>query len=505
MLLLVAMLIAGQLVSSFYSIQGLEQVRIGSDLYQQVISNEELRADILPPPLYLVETYLITLQLFEAPDSKRQQLLVQNRDLIETFEQRYRYWHDYFKHHNHDPAISSKLEAIYRSGRDFLTLQNQYVITTTPTINEENWVTIKASLDQAYQQHRLAVTALVELANNGAQRYEQQAEQQSSFIRQSNIWIAIISTVICLIYSWMALSRVFKQLGGEPDLAVTTANRIASGDLTVRITIAENDHSSMLHAMKKMEDKLITIVDAIRASALRLSTTSEGLSNVARNIGEVIEHQRVSVEGTAASVERMSISIQENSDNAKRTESIAMEAARAANEGGEAVAKTVTAMKTIAEKISIIDDIAYQTNLLALNAAIEAARAGEHGKGFAVVATEVRNLAERSQVAAQEIGSVAQRSVELAEHAGHLLETMVPHINQTSELVQKIAAASDEQSRNSTQINDAMSHINKISHQNASSGEDLAATATTMNASAEKLQQLVSFFRLKQTGVVDSR
>ncbi|HXA46252.1 MAG TPA: methyl-accepting chemotaxis protein, partial [Burkholderiaceae bacterium] len=176
---------------------------------------------------------------------------------------------------------------------------------------------------------------------------------------------------------------------------------------------------------------------------------------------------------------------------------MATKAAQEAMDGGEAVKATVTAMKQIAKKIGIIDDIAYQTNLLALNAAIEAARAGEHGKGFAVVAAEVRKLAERSQIAAQEIGEVATNSVELAEKAGNLLSEMVPNIKKTSDLVQEITAASEEQSSGVAQINAAVGQLSQSTQANASGSEQLAATAEEMSGQAEQLQQTMGFFKLE--------
>ena len=196
----------------------------------------------------------------------------------------------------------------------------------------------------------------------------------------------------------------------------------------------------------------------------------------------------------------MTASIAQNTENAKITDGMASKAARDAVEGGEAVTATVEAMKQIAKKIGIIDDIAAQTNLLALNAAIEAARAGEHGKGFAVVAAEVRKLAERSQVAAQEIGEVAGTSVALAEKAGRLLAEIVPNIRKTSDLVQEITAASTEQSSGVGQINSAVSQLNQTTQQNASSSEELAATSEEMSSQAEQLQQTMSFFKLDGSG-----
>jgi methyl-accepting chemotaxis protein len=192
----------------------------------------------------------------------------------------------------------------------------------------------------------------------------------------------------------------------------------------------------------------------------------------------------------------MTASIAQNTENAKVTDGMAAKAATEALEGGEAVKATVAAMKQIAGKIGIIDDIAYQTNLLALNAAIEAARAGEHGKGFAVVAAEVRKLAERSQVAAREIGQVASSSVELAEKAGNLLDSMVPNIKKTSDLVQEITAASEEQSSGVGQINGAITQLNQVTQKNAAGSEELAATAEEMSSQAEQLQQAMAFFNV---------
>ena len=238
-----------------------------------------------------------------------------------------------------------------------------------------------------------------------------------------------------------------------------------------------------------------TIVE-VRAAANQLSAASGQVSSTSQSLSQSASEQAASVEQTTASLQQMASSVNQNAENASTTDRMAGQAAREAAEGGRAVSSTVDAMKSIATKISIIDDIAYQTNLLALNAAIEAARAGEHGKGFAVVAAEVRKLAERSQVAAQEIGQLASSSVTLAEKAGTLLGGMLPSINKTSELVQEIAAASSEQSGGVAQITSAMNHLNTATQQNASASEELSATAEELAAQATQLQELMAFFRL---------
>jgi len=287
-----------------------------------------------------------------------------------------------------------------------------------------------------------------------------------------------------------------QQVAGEVKAAVDAATQ---GDLSQRIALDGKNafFAELCSKFNELIDTVSRTIADVRQAAEQLSSASSQVSQTALSLSQSASEQAANVEHTTSSLQGIESSVKRNADSATVTDGIATQAARQARDGGQAVGQTLDAMKSIATKIGIIDDITYQTNLLALNAAIEAARAGEHGKGFAVVAAEVRKLAERSQVAAQEIGSLAGSSVKMAETAGTLLGQMVPSIQKTGELVQEIAAASGSQSDGVGQIARSMGQLNAITQQTASASEQLAATAEELSAQAHELQGLMAFFRLQ--------
>ena len=278
------------------------------------------------------------------------------------------------------------------------------------------------------------------------------------------------------------------------------ADKIADGDLTVEPTpLSEKDTLGL--ALQRMVERLRGVVADALSAADNVSAGSQELSASSEQISQGATEQAASAEEASASMEEMAANIKQNADNAAQTEKIARQSAKDAETSGEAVSRAVTAMRTIAEKISIVQEIARQTDLLALNAAVEAARAGEHGKGFAVVASEVRKLAERSQSAAAEIGQMSGDTVKAAAEAGEMLNRLVPDIRKTAELVTEISAACREQDIGASQINEAIQQLDKVTQQNAGASEQMSATSEELAAQAEELQTSIAFFKVDGAGV----
>jgi len=337
------------------------------------------------------------------------------------------------------------------------------------------------------------VAELIEIQRKQMDQTEADATRQYEDARILLI-IALAASLLIAIGAgtWISLS-ITRGLGRAGGLA----QAVAGGDLTRTIENASHDEvGDLVGHINAMVEKLREVVGEATNASENVSSGSQELSSTAEQLSQGATEQASAAEEASASMEEMAANIKQNADNAGQTEKIARQSATNAQSSGEAVSRAVSAMQTIAEKITIVQEIARQTDLLALNAAVEAARAGEHGRGFAVVASEVRKLAERSQTAAAEISTMSSQTVRAAREAGEMLERLVPDIKKTAELVAEISAACREQDIGGDQVNQAIQQLDKVTQQNASASEQMSATSEELAAQSEQLQASIAYFRL---------
>jgi methyl-accepting chemotaxis protein len=357
-----------------------------------------------------------------------------------------------------------------------------------------------------YDQKRILLVGTVEQFK-AAQAIEtvkrtQDVMEASDSMRKTLIGFGLAGLVLCAGIAILTTRGITRPIGQ----AVAVSNKLAEGDLRVRIEAGNRDETGqLLLAMKNMVEKLKTIFAGVQRAADDVASGSRQLSAGSEQLSQGTVEQASSAEEASSAIEEMNATIRQNADNAQQTETMARISAADAEESGKAVSEAVAAMKEIAERISIVGEIARQTNLLSLNASIEAARAGEHGRGFAVVSAEVRKLAERSRTAAEEIGRLTGTSVQKAERAGEMLARLVPDIRKTAGLVQEITAASLEQTATADQLNASVQRLNQVIQRNAGAAEEMAATAEELSTQAEQLREAMSYFELGDTAESEVR
>ena len=347
------------------------------------------------------------------------------------------------------------------------------------------------SYEKIQTQTQLLIDENVRQANGNLARANALEKRNLTEIASVTLLAVLMAIMLGVYVKWLFA----RQIGGDLKEVMLTMKKIADGDLSIRLEVAKKDHGSVLHSAQKMLLKLTTIIGDVNTATVALASASHQLSEAAQQLSKNSSQQAADAEETNTVVDQITYTVKHNTENANKTNMIATESANAVADGSTAANETLIAMRQIAGKIGVIDEIAYQTNLLALNAAIEAARAGENGRGFAVVATEVRRLAERSQSAAQEIVEVARHGVEVAEKAGALLDHMFPSIRTTAELVSEISFSAREQTNGLIEINTAIRQISQAVQLNAVASEELSATAEEMNTQAAQLKEMMAYFQ----------
>jgi len=474
---------------SWYTI---EKLKVNGKLYNKIIIGKDIVADILPPPEYIIESYLL---LYEMTNSKSDKELDDFMVKFQKLEKEYYNRHEYWVNILEPGEIKTYLiqASFDPADRYFKKINSEFI----PLIKNKDFNAALSLIDQQikplYFQHRKAIDIVVELTNK--QNFDTEVIAKTE-IFNSYLILSILFTVILLvvvIFSYYIIRSITKPL----TKGVEFANEIANGNLQTQFEFTHNDEIGLLaNNLQKMVEKLKTIMYEIKKGSENISVASNEISSSSQTLSQRANQQVESIEKVSASIEQMSSNIEQNTENAQQTNKIANLSIEEIEQGSKAINETLLSMRTIARKISVISEIANKTDLLAVNAAIEAARAGEYGKGFAVVANEIRKLADKSKNAAIEINELTQKSVGIADNAGKLFAEISVSIQNTAELVQEISVSSIEQNNGANLINIEVQQLNGIAQQNAAASEELTSNAEKMTNQAKQLQEIISFFKV---------
>jgi methyl-accepting chemotaxis protein len=502
---LAALIASGIVAASLLTVVSVWGEASAGSAAQRTFVAKDVTADILPPPLYLIELRLVLSQAVEGslPPDKAQ---AEAARLEKEYRERVAYWTA------HPPfgLEAQLLGAQHQAGERFIEASRGVLKAVAAGDAAGAQGALKSAHD-LYLQHRAGVDETVKASTAFADDAAARFEATSQRVAWSQWAVFGAATLLLLGLGRWAWRSVWSAVGGEPAQAAAVANAVAAGDLTVTVPVAGGDRHSVMAAMAAMCERLSQVVSSVRAGSDAIATGSQQIAHGNADLSQRTEEQAANLEQTAASMEQLTAALKSSAEAARSAAQLAVSASSAAAQGGEAVQQVVATMEQIAESsqkigqiVGVIDSIAFQTNILALNAAVEAARAGEQGRGFAVVASEVRALAQRSAEAAKEIKLLIGSSVErveggtrLVHDAGRRMGELVERVQRVADLIGEMGRSGDEQTAGLDQINQAVAQLDEVTQRNAALVEESASAADSLHAQAQRLSTAVGVFRLR--------
>ncbi|MFZ6876490.1 methyl-accepting chemotaxis protein [Undibacterium sp. Di27W] len=503
---LIALFSLGFLFYGIWSFRTLSELKVNGPVYERIVKGKDLVADILPPPEYIIESYLVALQMAETEDKAMQGTLAER---LKALKIDYDTRHDYWSKADLDSGTADLLlKQAHEPAQAFYNIAFNEFVPALQSQNKEAATVAMEKMKQRYEVHRKQIDLVVAIATKQGYADEVQAKD----LIQSATWTLLSILVVSLGIGIVGAALITRTITGPLKEAVCVSQVVASGDLTAQIaTHFQDEPGQLLAALKDMNVSLAQTVGQVRGSTEAITTASKQIAAGNLDLSSRTEEQASSLEETASAMEELTSAVKQNADNARQANQLVVSTSEVAIQGGQMVDNVINTMGLIKESsrkivgiISVIDSIAFQTNILALNAAVEAARAGEQGRGFALVASEVRNLAQRSASAAKEIKELIGDSVEKVDagskqvdEAGATMSKILASVKQVADLMGEIAAASHEQSAGIEQVNLAITQMDHVTQQNAALVEEAAAAAASMQEQAATLMREVSVFKLE--------